>query len=115
MKVTQRDRILTRLQAGGWVPAFALAEISLRYGAQIHRLRQAGYEIELQSETVKGQCHTAYRMISAPTSLPDPLDTLLEQWFMRISNERLKAKIPAMTGGMHEESAVGPSTSSSLF
>jgi|SRR5215472_3781987 len=53
----QRDRILHLLKAAapGWVPAPALARISLQYSARIFELRPSGWKIANRVEIVDGR------------------------------------------------------------
>ena len=61
---TQRTAILQLLQAAepGWVPAPALAQISLQYSARICELRRAGWLITNRVVAVKGKKHGSFRL-----------------------------------------------------
>jgi hypothetical protein len=67
---TQRSLILHLLQAAqpGWVPAPALARISLQYSARIHELRRAGWLISNKVATVNGKKHGSFRLGPPETS-----------------------------------------------
>jgi hypothetical protein len=60
----QRTLILHLLQAAqpGWVPAPALARISLQYNARIFELRRAGWTISNRVATVGGKKHGSFRL-----------------------------------------------------
>lgn len=61
---TQRTAILYLLQAAqpGWVPAPALARISLQYSARIFELRRAGWLISNKVISVNGKKHGSFRL-----------------------------------------------------
>jgi hypothetical protein len=59
---SQRTRILHLLQATwpGWVPATALAKISLQYNSRVLDLRRAGWTITNRVATLNGQKHGSF-------------------------------------------------------
>lgn len=61
---TQRTAILNLLQVAepGWVPAPALAKISLQYSARIFELRREGWTISNRVTTVNGKKHGSFRL-----------------------------------------------------
>jgi hypothetical protein len=61
---TQRSAILHLLQAAqpGWVPAPALAKISLQYSARIFELRKEGWTISNRVVSVSGKKHGSFRL-----------------------------------------------------
>jgi hypothetical protein len=70
---TQEQRVLMLLQSAYpcWVPAPALARISLQYCARIHSLRRKGWEIANKVEHKDGQKHGFFRL-AQPMTYPNP-------------------------------------------
>ena len=71
---TQESRVLMLLQATwpGWVPAPALAKISLQYSARIFSLRRRGWLIENRVQTRDGVRHGSFRLGSGSVTKPVP-------------------------------------------
>jgi hypothetical protein len=65
---TQRDQILGLLirAHGEWVPLPEVMQHAAQYGARIHELRRMGFTIENRIETVNGDRHSWFRLVSAP-------------------------------------------------
>ena len=69
--MSQNDKILALLRSAspGWVPAPALAQVSLQYSARIFALRRGGFHIENRVEIKSGVKHGFFRLVTAPVSL----------------------------------------------
>ena len=70
---TQRARILRLLidARGAWVPLPEIMACAAQYNARILELRRAGFNIpKPRVETINGQKHTWYRLLSSPVAAP---------------------------------------------
>jgi len=68
-RITQKKKMLWLLQSAwpGWVPAVALARISLQYGSRIFELRRSGFLIQNRMRIVGGIRHGEFRLGPRPT------------------------------------------------
>lgn len=61
---TQRERILSLLAGGEWIPLPKILALNIaQFGARILELRRDGHNIENRVEEVNGETHSWYRLI----------------------------------------------------
>lgn len=65
---TQRSVILRLLvtAGGGWVPLPEIMKCAAQYNTRIFELRRRGFNIENRTETVNGERHSWFRLVSSP-------------------------------------------------
>jgi hypothetical protein len=95
---TQRGQILAVLReaSGAWVPLPRILELGIaQYNARIFELRRAGFAIENQTEAVRGERHSCFRLVLTPAVPAESVQSQsLANQFERRHREDLERETP---------------------